>query len=66
MSLKCLSNFLRTIEMPLINWEINLILIGSLKYAIFEGNRVTTFEITDTRLYVPVVSLLTQNNTKLL
>ena len=33
---------------------------------ISERNRITTFAITDTKLYVPVVTLSTQDNTKLL
>ena len=52
--------------MPLINWEINLILTWSANCVISEGNRATIFAITDTKLYVPVVSLSTQDNTKLL
>ena len=42
---------LSDLEMPLINCEVNLIL---------------TFKITDTKLYVSVVTLSTQENTKLL
>ena len=64
--LKYLSNFWKTLEMPLINCEINLILTLSKTFVIFEGNRATTFATTDTKLYVLVVSLSTQDNTKLL
>ena len=53
---KYLSNFLRTLEMRLINCEINLILTWSANCIISEGNIVTTFAITDTKLYVPVVT----------
>ena len=42
--------------MPLINCEINLILTWSLNCVISEDNIVTTFTITDTKLYVPVVT----------
>ena len=42
--LKYLSNFWRTLEMSLINCETNSILTWSV---IFEGNRVTTFAITN-------------------
>ena len=52
--------------MSLSNCEINLILSWSANCAISEGNRVITFEITDTNRYVPVVTLSTQNNIKLL
>ena len=52
--------------MPLINCEIKLILTWSINCVISEGDRVTTCAITQTKLYVPVVTLSTQDNTKLL
>ena len=55
--------------MPLINCEINLILTRSKKYVIASNtatNQETTFAITDTKLYVPIVTLSTQDNSKLL
>ena len=64
--LKYLSNFWRTLEMPLINCEVNLILTWSSTCVITNSNGAGTFEITDTKLYVPVVTLSTQENTKLL
>ena len=64
--LKYLSNFWRTLEMPLINCEVNLILTWSLICVIINYIGAGTFEITDTKLYVPVVTLSTQENTKLL
>ena len=64
--LKYLSNFWRTLEMPLINCEVNLILTWSSTYVITESNGAGTFAITDTKLYVPVVTLSTQENTKFL
>ena len=67
--LKYLSNFWRTLEMPLINCEINLILIWSTNIVIVStnvGNHNETFEITDTKLYVPGVTLSAQGNSKLL
>ena len=64
--LKYLSNFWRTLEMSLINCEVNLILTGSSACVISNSNGVGTFEITDTKLYVPVATLSTQENTKLL
>ena len=64
--LKYLSNFWRTLEMSLINCEVNLILTWSSTCVITNSTGAGTFEITDTKLYVPVVTLSTQENTKLL
>ena len=67
--LKHLSNFWRTLEMPLINCEVNLILTCSsacVLVSINAANQNATFAITDTKLYVPVVTLSTQENTKFL
>ena len=64
--LNYLSNFWGTLEMLLINCEINLILTRSEDCVISSANWETKFKITDTKLYVPVVTLLTQNNAKLL
>ena len=61
-----LSNFWRTLEMPLANYGINLILTWSENCVICEVIRVTTFAIKNAKLYVPAVTLSTQNNTKLL
>ena len=66
LSLKYLSNFWRTLEMPLINCEVNLILTWSPACAISSATGQTKFKITETKLYVPVVTLSTQDNTKLL
>ena len=66
--LKYLSIFWRTLQMPLINCEVNLILIWSstcVLIATNTPNQNATFAITDTKLYVPVVNLSTQENTKL-
>ena len=65
--LKYLSNFWRTSEMPLINCEVNLILTWSSTCVLIATNvqnQNATFTITDTKLYVPVVTLSTQENTK--
>ena len=54
--------------MPLINCEINLILIWStncVNVSSNVSNQNATFEITDTKLYVAVVTLSTQNSSKL-
>ena len=67
-SLKYLSNFLRTREMSLINCQINLILTCSGSCVISSGNaanQTTTLAITHTNLYVPVLTLSTQDNGKL-
>ena len=66
--LKYLSNFWRTLESPLNNYEINFQLKWSAKCILGTGtavNQVPTFTITDTKLYVPVVTLSTQDNVKL-
>ena len=55
--------------MPLINCEVELILIWSADCVIIftnVANQVPTFTITETNLYVPVVTLSTQDNAKLL
>ena len=64
--LKCLSNFWRTLEMPLIYCEVNLILTWSKDCVISSATGEAEFKITDTKLYVTVVTLLTQDNAKLL
>ena len=58
--LKYLSNFWRTLEMPLINCEVELILTWSAGCVIIYtdvANQNPTFTITETNLYVPVVTL---------
>ena len=67
--LKYLINFWRTLEKPLINCEVNLILTWSEDCAIVYtniANQVATFAIIETNLYVSVVTLSTQDNTELL
>ena len=67
--LKYLSNSWRTSEMPLINCEVNLILTWSSICVLISTNvqnQNATFAITDTKLYVPIVTLSTQENTKFL
>ena len=52
--LKYLSNFWRTLEMPLINCEVNLILTWSTNCIIIYtdiANKTLTFIITETYLY---------------
>ena len=55
--------------MPSINCEVNLILTWSSTCVLIATNipnQNATFPITDTKLYVPVVTLSTQENTKFL
>ena len=48
--------------MPLFNSEINLILTWSANCVITDSVGVGTFSLTDTKLYVLVVTLLTEDN----
>ena len=68
--LKYLSNLWRTLEMPLINCELELILDLSASCVIIYtniANQVPTFTITETNLYVALyITLSTQDNSKLL
>ena len=55
--------------MPLINCEINLILTWFEDCILISAGiyiQVAKFAITDTKLYIPVVTLSTQENVKLL
>ena len=66
--LKHLSNFWRTLNIPLINCEIELILTWSKNCVLANMIPAITaptgleFQITDTKLYVPVVTLLKEND----
>ena len=67
--LKYLSNFWRTLEIPLINCEVNIIFTWSSTCVIVSTNNANqnaTFTITNARFYVPIVTLSTQENAKLL
>ena len=64
--LKYLSNFWRTLEMPFINCEVNLILMWPSTCVITNSDGAGTFAISDAKLYTPVVTLSTQENTKFL
>ena len=52
--------------MPLINCEVNHILTWSKYCVISSATGKTKFKITETKLYIPVVTLSTQDNAKLL
>ena len=77
--LKYLSNFWRTLDIRLINCEVSLILawskecvITSMERRLIKNTRRDAsptgaiFQITDTKLYVPVVTLSSVNDKKLL
>ena len=61
--LKYLNNFWRTPETPIINCEIDLILTWSEKCVL---PKATIFAIKNKKLYVPVATLSTRDNAKLL
>ena len=53
--------------MPLIDWKKkNLISTWTANFVIYEVNTAKFFAITDTKLYVPVVTLPAQDNLRLL
>ena len=64
--LKYLSNFWRTLEMPLINCKVNLILTWLSTCFITNSTGAGRFAIIDRIIYVPVVTSSTQENSKLL
>ena len=78
--LRPLSNFWRTLDTPLINCEINLFSTWSQNCVLTnittqvavpaQGDNPVrtgaTFEITDTKLYAPIVTLSTEDDNKLL
>ena len=74
--LKHLSNFWRSLDIPLINCEVELILTWSKNCVLADmttrdnpaivAPSGATFKIKDTTLYVPVVTLSKENDTKLL
>ena len=61
--LKYLSNFWRSLEMPLINCKIHLELNWTKDCVILTAD--TTFKITNTKLYLPIVALSSKDNVKL-
>ena len=56
---------MKCLGMPLINCEINLILTWSKDCVIFSTTGKTMFKITDTKIYIPVVTLWNLDNVKL-
>ena len=63
--LKYLSNFWRSLEMPLINCKVELSLKWYENCTLSSAGTAATFTITDTKLYVPVVTLKIEDNAKL-
>ena len=60
--LKYLSNFFRSLEMPLINCKIKLNLTWKKGCVLSTGAVEAVFIINDTKLYVPVVTLSKEDN----
>ena len=60
--LKYLSNFFRSLEMPLINCEIKLNLTWKKECVLSTGGGDAVFIINDTKLHVPVVTLSKEDN----
>ena len=60
--LKYLSNFFRSLEMPLINCKIKLNLTWKKECVLSFGAGEAVFIINDTKLYVPVVTLSKEDN----
>ena len=59
MPLKYLNNFSKTLEIPIINCEINLTVTrsGNCVISSSDANQATTFTRTDSKLYVAFVTL---------
>ena len=64
--LKYLSNFWRTLEIPLFDCEVSLLLTWTSTYVVTNSTGEGKFTTADTKIYVPVVTLSTQDNAKLL
>ena len=60
--LKYLSNFFRSLEMPLINCKIKLNLTWKKECVLSTNAGAVVFVINDTKLYVPVVTLPKEGN----
>ena len=63
--LKCLSNFWRLLEMPLINCKGELSLSWNPNFVLSNLVGDSTFTITDAKHYVPIITLSVENNAKL-
>ena len=60
--LKYLSNFFRSLEMPLINCKIKLNLTWKKECVLSTGDGDVVFIINDTEMYVPVVTMSKEDN----
>ena len=60
--LKYLSNFFRSLEMPLINCKIKLNLTWKKECVLSSNDGNAVFIINDTKLYIPVVTLSKEDN----
>ena len=67
MPLKYLSNFFGSLEIPLINYKIHLELnwTKNCVMSTVGDNNKTTFQLTSTKLYPPIVTLSTKDNVNL-
>ena len=63
--LKYLSNFWRLLEMPLINCKVELSLKWNENCVLSNKDGDSIFAITDSKLHVPIVTLLAEDNVKL-
>ena len=63
--LKYISSFSRSLELPLINTKLYIQLNYTKNSVIPDAAGASTFKITKTELYVPVVTLKTEDNNKL-
>ena len=63
--LKYLSNFWRSLEIPLINCKVELSLTWNQNCILINLPGNSTFAIPDPKLYVPVVTLSIEDNSKL-
>ena len=63
--LKYLGDFWRSLEMPLTNCKVEILLNWYEKCILSNSGTAATFKITDAKLYIPIVTLKTEDNTKL-
>ena len=63
--LKYISNFLRNLELPLINTKLYMELNWTKYSVLCNQNQKSIFQITKCELYIPIVTLNTENNIKL-
>ena len=63
--LKSISNFFRNLELPLINTKLFMELNWTKYSVLCNQNQNSIFQITKCELYIPIVTLNTENNNKL-